>query len=364
MKKIQYEKFTEDKLKYYRNSCSFQLNKNLKEFLDKNNIYKTDNQDAADILLPCGYNQIENEIKKFNLTNNKSKIFVLHNADNIVSKHKLWKHLVEYYGNNASNYVPTSYILADFIDLDKLKKEHIDGKLYILKKNIQRQEGLKIVNNISDIINNKLEYVIAQELLQDPYLIDGRKTNMRFYVLVVCNKSNFNVYLYNDGFMYYTKVPFKKNTTDFDTNVTTGYIDRQVYEVNPLTHQDMRVYLDKERPLTDYEKKEIKNGKLSQIYFSKINDLIRNVFIAFKNKIGNNSLTGSKLYNNISFQLFGVDVGVSDTYVPKIMEVNKGPDMGSKDEKDGQVKKGCIKHMMEIIGLIPISMDNKFTKII
>jgi len=110
-----------------------------------------------------------------------------------------------------------------------------------MKKNIQRQEGLKISNSKHEILDGyKNGYVLVQELLQDPYLISGRKTNMRFYVLVVCKANNTDCYVHKDGFMYYTKVPFVKNSLDDAPNITTGYIDRQVYIDNPLTHYDLR----------------------------------------------------------------------------------------------------------------------------
>jgi hypothetical protein len=78
--------------------------------------------------------------------------------------------------------------------------------------------------------------------------------NLRIYVLVVCNKNNYNIYAYINGFMYYTSKFFEKNSMDFDKNITSGYIDRQVYKENPLTHEDLREYLDSDRQLSEFEK--------------------------------------------------------------------------------------------------------------
>ena len=42
--------------------------------------------------------------------------------------------------------------------------------------------------------------------------------------------------------MYYTPKFFQPNSIDKDRNITTGYIDRQVYVENPLTTQDFRIF--------------------------------------------------------------------------------------------------------------------------
>jgi tubulin polyglutamylase TTLL9 len=303
---------------------------------------------------------------KFNNSIN-SKIFIIHNGDQIVAKDYLWKNLIDYYGlKYCLNIMPMTYLLNNNNDLTKLENDFNKNNIYILKKNIQRQEGLKISNNLSEIINNKNEYVIVQELLQDPYLINGRKINLRVYVLVVCYKNNYTVYVYNDGFMYYTKELFKAKSLDFNSNITTGYIARWIYDVNPLTHTDFKKYLDNSNRLLISSEKNLKNNNviLSTHVFNNIYKLITDVFTAFYKKIGNSSIN-DKLYNVTSFQLFGVDVAIDTNLNAKIIEVNKGPDLNSKDERDGKLKIQLIKDMFNIINILPNNNNNnKFIKII
>ena len=345
------------------NTCPYIVTENIVSVFEENNIKENNKTSKTNIYLPCTYDNIENEIKNMELnTNIKNKVFIIHNADQLVAKDLLWKNIVAKYGLDESlTLTPMTYILYEDNDIKRLNQDYNKNKLYILKKNIQRQTGLKICNNLDDIIKNKKEYVLAQELLQDPYLIKGRKINLRIYVLVVCNKNNYTVYAYNDGFMYYTKDLFKINSIDTGPNITTGYFkDRKVYEENPLTHQDFRKYLDdNDRELTSIEQSFKNSGiKLSDHIFNNIYELNKKVFSAFYGKIGN----GEKLYNHDSFQLFGVDVAIDKNLNAKIMEVNKGPDLGSKDERDGEVKKGVIKDILKTIGVIE-NDNNKFIKI-
>jgi hypothetical protein len=344
------------------NTCKYIVSENIISVFEENNIKKNNNNAKSNIYLPCTYDNTEIEIKNMDLNENiENKVFIIHNADQLAAKDYLWKNLTAKYElDECLTLTPMTYILYEENDIKRLKQEYKNNKLYILKKNIQRQEGLKICNNLDDIIKNKKDYILAQELLQDPYLINGRKINLRIYVLVVCNKNNYDIYVYNDGFMYYTKDLFKQNSTEFGPNITTGYIDRRVYEENPLTHQDFRKYLDTDRELTSDEQKLIKsNNKLSDYTFNNIYELIKKVFSAFDGKIGN----GDKLYNHISFQLFGADVAIDKKLNAKIMEINKGPDLDSKDKRDGDIKKGIIKDILKTIGAVENDDNNNFIKI-
>ena len=67
---------------------------------------------------------------------------------------------------------------------------------------------------------------------------------MRFYILLICQNNEIWDYVHNDGFMYYTKTPFVQNGLSDGPNITTGYIERWIYHVNPLTHDDFRNYFD------------------------------------------------------------------------------------------------------------------------
>lgn len=348
-----------------RNKCEYILGDTLESELKKNGISKsTDN--SWNLYFPCAYDDISKEIDEMEILPN-AKYFIIDNCDEMVAKQWLWINVKNHYGKEyAKTILPNSYVLYDIEDLKLFDKEFDKTKIYIMKKNIQRQEGLKITNDKNEILNGiKNKYVIVQEMLQNPYLISKRKTNMRFYVLVVCNGSNLQVYVHNDGFMYYTKVPFKENSLEIDPNVTTGYIERDVYKENPLTHDDLRVYLDnpvRQNLLTVETTIKNQGLQISQVYFGRIYQTLRAVFMAFVGRI----CKPSKLYNNTSFQLFGVDVAVDNDLNVNIIEINKGPDLSSKDKKDSDLKHGVVHDILKLIGSINDSdiRNPKFIKIL
>lgn len=358
-----------NKPSWSRNKCSYDLTNTIKRVLDDHNIINRDGGNGK-IMFPCGYDEISNELAKFNPKPNNS-YFVVNQADELIAKDLLWKHLVAHYGlNKAKTIMPMSYILYDEKDKNRFDFEYDKHKIYIMKKNIQRQEGLHITTDKNVILKGSADhYVVVQELLQNPYTIadnlnnqiNNRKINMRFYILVICNQNDMDVYVHKNGFMYYTKESFVKGSLRSESNITTGYIDRKIYDKSPLTHDDFRTYLDSDRNITDHERNIKKHGLiLSKVVFERIYNLLRDVFIAIVGKI----CTKCKLSDGISFQLFGADIALDDKLNPMIMEINKGPDLGSKDERDGSVKYKVVSDIFRKIKAINDNKKNDFKQIL
>ncbi len=158
------------------------------------------------LYLPCIYESITEEYNK--LKYNKNGIyFLIDNIDIMIGKEFLYENVLKKYGEeNTLNLMPKSWF--PYNNLDSFIKDFDKNKLYILKKNTQRQHGIQISNNIDEIKqmvekdkNTVFPFIIIQELLQDPYLINNRKINLRVYVLMIRQKNESELYIYNDGFM-------------------------------------------------------------------------------------------------------------------------------------------------------------------
>jgi hypothetical protein len=348
--------------KFYGAPCIYIKDDTFYTVINELGFVPTTNILEAGLIVPCTYEATEQEVidlQNSNIDRNKFgdnvRVFMLNNTDLMVSKWHLWEFLNNKYGEEfAGTLLPKSWNLTVDALYNDFVKSYDKNKLYITKNNQQRQEGLEIIDDISKINRNK--YVLIQELLQNPYLINGRKINLRVYCVVVRTKNNVKCYSYNDGFMYYTPEPFIKGSNDFKRNITTGYIDRKIYEENPLTHKDFKTYLDSNRTLSVAEQNVVNagngsNGKLSTYIFNKINKLLKNVLDVFADKLGNVNL-------GTSFQLYGIDVAIDENLNAIMMEINKGPDISIKDERDGAVKKQLVKDMLKITGLIAYDNAN------
>jgi len=364
---ISIKKINSNKL-YYGLQCKYIKDDSFYDSLKKNNFKMTDNIKEASLIVPCTYETTETEIidlEKNGIKENKFgdgvRIFMLNNTDHLVSKILLWKYLVNKYGkDHSSRLIPYTWDLTNNDEFNEFKSQYDNSKIYITKNNQQRQEGIEIHTSIDSIINSRSKYLLVQELLQDPYLVNGRKINLRVYVLLIRdNYGNIKLQVYKDGFMYYTKELFEKNDSSFERNITTGYVDRQVYIDNPLTHHDFRKYLDdpnrKKSILEEYYNQEY-NNKLSDYVFSQVYQLMALVFQTYEDVIGTNT-------HGVSFQLYGADVAINDKLQAMIMEVNKGPDLTAKDGRDKELKINMTTDILKSVGLIE-NVNNQFNTVL
>lgn len=345
--------------------CKYMMNSTLEKVLKEYGINSTNTKDWV-LYFPCTYNYVDKELEEIvrkNKSNDPEKrIFIVNNCDELSSKSRVWTNLVNKFGiDTAETIMPMTYVLSNKEDRERLKQNYHKDKVYIMKKNIQRQQGLLITKDKNKLLNGSNDnYVIAQEMMPYCYTISKRKINMRFYLLLICQNKDISGYVHKEGFMYYTKVPYINGTTRSDPNITTGYIDRQVYKENPLTLGDFRNYLDSTRSYLPVEQQIAKyNQKISDVVFNRIYQILSHLVDATKDLV----CSSRKLEPYITFQLFGVDVGLDEQLDPKIIEVNKGPDLGSKDGRDGAIKKKVVTDLLRVLKVVPDYDNHDFIEI-
>lgn len=214
----------------------------------------------------------------------------------------------------------------------------------LLKSNLQRQSGLKFVEKLSDIENGLHKYVVCQEILKNPLLVNGMKVDIRVYLLIVCAEQQFAFYIYRDGFVYYTGKKFDADSVSYDTVVSSGYIDRKVYETNPLTTKDLYEFLGTEKANT------LQNS---------IRGCFTKVARAYKPLLKKNDLNDG----TNRFILMGADVSPNEDCEVKLLEINKGPDLKTKDVRDKEVKETLTRETLNILRN-PAKTNSFFTKIL
>lgn len=320
------------------------VSKRVLEVLGKNNLQKNKNWE---LFLPCGYTHIEKELKRLPYLAKSQKVFAVEGCDKIASKYWLWKVLESKYGSQYTNFFPKTYA-SNKKGIVKLLRNHRNGVKYIAKKDLQRQTGLTIINDVSELKNvlSDGKNLVIQELLNNPFLVDKRKINFRIYFLITCKDNITKGYIHNNGFMYYTPKHFDYNSNHRDAHITTGYIDRAIYEKNPLTMEDFYKYLDK-------------NGYNSNLLKNNLKNLFFNIMNAAKIPLCKNN----KLKQGLRFQIFGADVAPDNMLNVKLIEINKGPDLGAKDKRDNLVKHSVVTDIFDIVGLVEKKQKNKFIRV-
>jgi hypothetical protein len=309
-----------------------------------------------ELYIPCGYNYVEQELPQITLSNSPSQLYIfgINGCDKMVSKNNIWSTLKKYYGfDQASQIMPSSYVLEDESDMKQFKRDYKSDTIYILKKNVQRKEGLKLTKDY-DYITKKAtneDYKVVQNYIRNLYLINGRKVNLRIYLLVVLRGDEKKFYISDLGKCIYTNKKYNDNDLDFESNITSYHLDMSVYKENPRTFEELREYMDTH------------NGD-SSLFFVKIHQILQKMCMALSNDFYQSKNIRER--NAISFQLFGVDVIMNESLEPYLLEVNKGPDMSARDEEDKKMKTVVQTHMLEKVGVIQdetISSQNIFKQI-
>jgi len=342
------EKFTINK-NYYR--CDVKkLGRITNEIFNNYNINK--NNKNWDIYVPCGYNYVEKELLSINNRNNNNNnikyIFGINGCDTIVSKNKIWESLVSCYGRKqAAKYMPESFVLHSSYDMELFKKQFNSKNIYILKKNVQRKEGLKLTNNLHVIMTSVIDnYRVVQKYLTNLYLVNRRKVNLRIYLLIVIHNGYKIFYVSKLGKCIYTKKEYNDNNFDFESNITSYNLDMTVYKKNPRSLNE----------LFQYVKNDSKDSNL-------LANNIYNLMTKVSKCLSNNVFQSNNIKNTICFQLFGGDVIFDNNLNTYLLEFNKGPDMIPRDEIDKKMKYTVQEDMFKTVGLLPQNKNNVFFEV-
>lgn len=312
---------------------------------NKSNIYRGTGAGNWELYIPCGYNYVESELPEIRLSDSPKPLYIfgISGCDKMVSKNNIWSVLKKYYGlEGASDVMPVSYVLDDPNDMIQFKNDYRDDQIYILKKNVQRKEGLKLTKDYKEILNaSGDEYKVVQKYIRDLYLINGYKVNLRIYLLAVIRGDDKQFYISDIGKCIYTKKPYKDDDFDFESNITSYHLDMNIYKKNPRTFEDLIGYINREQ----------ENPNAGSLFFVRVRNIIQKMCIALGNEFYQ-SENLRKRGDVTSFQLFGVDVIMDKDLNPYLLEVNKGPDMSARDEADHAMKLKVQTDMLEKVGII------------
>lgn len=329
-----YYKFNNKESFTYIKCNKYKLGKIQNIIINNNNFSKIDNSNW-NLYLPCGYKSIEYQLKNLNLNYHNKYIFGISGSDKIASKNNLWKLLQNKY-SDANTIMPQTYILDDKNHMNKFLQLFDKNKIYILKKNLQRKKGIKLVQNDLNFIKNasKDDYKIVQEYISKPFLVNNYKLNIRIFLLIIYKNKKKHFYLYKNGKCLYTANKYNASL-NLKSNITSYTSNIEIYNKNPFCLNELKYYM------------EANNINYNNIWYKIMNN-VRKLSIAIKPHVCNMK----KLDNVISFQLFGLDVILDSKLNPLILEINKGPNMFAVNDKDLKLKTNLNNDIYSLVGIL------------
>jgi len=221
---------------------------------------------------------------------------------------------------------PCWMLPKDYTRLIKQSKTIYEGRSFILKPTDRGEgNGIIVLDTVQQLSNWKSRFpdndeVVVQTYLPNPFLINGRKWDMRTYVLVT-SVSPLRLYMYRDGLVRFASSQYDKDAkgggkaTSFLTNTSVN--KKGGAAVDDLTWPFPKVY----RWLNAHG---IDAGLLWQRIERAVTQMMLTAEPSFINEF-------RKLKPGFQctgcYQLLGVDVIVDDQLVPRVIEVNGEPSM-------------------------------------
>ena len=261
------------------------------------------------------------------------------------------------------HYMPETYCLPRDFDIISEKVQNLDlndiKNLWLVKPVASsRGRGIRLLTDVENL-PKKNKYIVTH-YVYNPHLINGKKYDLRLYLLVT-GYTPMKIYLFDNGLARFCSEKYDLNPEKMQDK----YIHLTNYSINKTSENfEMNDSVDKEFgdkwTLHTLKKHFEKNGLNYDKVWEKIKDIIVKVVIS----VSDHAIPLIKQFELSScnlFELYGVDILLDETLTPWLMEVNLNPSLNCDSQLDLKVKSHVLTDIFNIIGAIPFSHDGKFT---
>ncbi|NXC42458.1 TTLL4 polyglutamylase, partial [Penelope pileata] len=279
-------------------------------------------------------------------------------------KDRLWRNLLKMQtrcGKKEFNFFPQSFILPQDIKLlRKAWEEGASHQKWIVKPPASaRGIGIQVIHKWSQL--PKRRPLLVQRYLHKPYLIDGRKFDLRIYVYVTCYDP-LRVYLFKDGLVRFASCKYSSSMK----SLSNKFVHLTNYSVNKKnteykSNSDETACQGHKWALKALWNYLTQKGVNSEAIWEKIKDIVIKTIIASEPYV--NNLV--KMYVRRPYcchELFGFDIMLDENLKPWILEVNISPSLHSNSPLDVSIKGQMIRDLLNLAGFVLPSMDSIASK--
>lgn len=249
-------------------------------------------------------------------------------------------------------FFPKTWVLPnDFPDFVKYSKHH-EGQTYIVKPDILSQGKGIFLTKTKDDINPQTNNVI-QEYIDNPFLVDNLKFDIRLYVFVT-SVDPLRIYLFDDGLVRFATEEYQKPTEE---NINNTFIHLTNYAINK-NHKNF-VFSEKgnnsghKRTLKSFLKMLNEQGIETNIIMEEIKDIIIKTFLAVQPQLAHEykSCLSEDIDGSMCFEILGFDVMLDENLDPYLIEVNHAPSFATDSELDMKIKKQLLKDSFRMLDM-------------
>ena len=203
--------------------------------------------------------------------------------------------------------------------LNEMKSLQMNRKIKIFESNFNNENTNYIHTNRSnspekDLNGLKCEYIMIQKYLEKPLLYQGRKFDIRIWVMFMTNREN-EVYIFKEGHLKATSLKYNPDSKDLFVHLTN-------YSVQKHNIYFSKIEIGNEIPFYEFQKEldKKKTGKnFKNDIYPKIVRIIR--------LTGGAAIQGKMNFMNVKncFEIFGYDFILDENYRPYLLEINSNP---------------------------------------
>lgn len=181
-----------------------------------------------------------------------------------------------------------------------------------------------------------IETYVVQRYIENPYLIGGRKFDIRVYVLV-CSYSPLKAWLYRSGFARFANTRYSLDSIDDNyVHLTNVAIQKTAPDYDPekgckWSTQQLRKYL---------------TAKHGQSKITALFQEMTNIFV-----LSLQSCQKVMINDKHCFELYGYDILIDQNLKPWLIEINASPSLTASSKDDYELKFGLLNDVLNVLDL-------------
>lgn len=237
------------------------------------------------------------------------------------------------------DFFPRTFLLPEETSALQAEIDKKERKLYIVKPTDGSQgDGIYLCRTMKEITSSK--YVnsrgyVVQEYVDKPLIIDGKKFDLRVYVLISSVKPLI-AFVNKEGLARFCTEDYEPPTNENIRDVykhLTNYSLNKLSEKYVLTEETQEINDGSKRTFCSLWKSVEKAGYDKDVIWSNIKELIRKLLIGFTPFIHfeYNTAFGPK-NSGKCFQVIGVDILIDENLKPWLLEINNNPSLNIEHE--------------------------------
>uniref|UniRef100_A0A8C1V9C3 Tubulin tyrosine ligase-like family, member 7 n=1 Tax=Cyprinus carpio TaxID=7962 RepID=A0A8C1V9C3_CYPCA len=255
------------------------------------------------------------------------------------------------------SFIPKTWIFpaecTQFQNYVKELKRKRKQKTFIVKPaNGAMGHGISLIRNCEKLPVQ--DHFIVQEYLDKPFLMEGYKFDLRFYILVTsCDP--LRVFLYNDGLV---RMGTEKYHMPNESNLNQLYMHLTNYSVNKHNEKfgrDETVDKGSKRSIGWFTEFLRTNDYDVAKFWGDVSELVVKTLIVAEPHVLHayrmcrpGQPPGSA---SVCFEVLGFDIILDRKLKPWLLEINRAPSFGTDQKIDYDVKKGVLLNTLKLLNI-------------